>query len=339
MDRLAEILGRSPEWFPYTLDAINDTVSFIRLRAEDYANASFLDPRILTPQTVFEVLPWSRVTSALETLTLVERCAFIFHIGHVGSTLLSRLIGAHPHAFSLREPLLLRIFAQNPGAALLEGKLDATLKLLSRTYQAQQHTIVKATSFVSEFAPRLLERPQASPSLMMLVSPESYIATILGGPNSRQEARHLAPERLLRLHRRIGREAWRLDQLSEGEWLALAWACEASSLAAAANERTWFLDFDHFLAEPVPLLFAALRHFNIEATPGEVQGIIAGPLMSQYSKATEFAYDAGIRAAVLASARAEHRREIRRGLGWLERAGADFTPIKGALELAKSARR
>jgi hypothetical protein len=59
---------------------------------------------------------------------------------------------------------------------------------------------------------------------MMYVSPESYLATILGGPNSRQEAQRLAPDRLRRLQRRLRRaKLGNPESLSEGETLALAW--------------------------------------------------------------------------------------------------------------------
>ncbi|HXI49505.1 MAG TPA: hypothetical protein VNH39_13070, partial [Steroidobacteraceae bacterium] len=249
MSAIAEELGASPTLFPYMLDVPRDSVSFLRLTRADYERASFLDARLLNPQTSSHpqisshALPWAQVAAAIEAAGLTERCGFIFHIGHVGSTLLSRLIGAHSSAFSLREPLMLRTFAQLSGEPegrtrawtqdQFNARLTGALKLLSRTFETRQLSVVKATSFVSELAGALLSRAAAPKALMMHVSPESYIATILGGPNSRQEARILAPSRLLRLHRRIGCDAWPLASLSEGEVLALSWASEMSALAHA----------------------------------------------------------------------------------------------------------
>jgi hypothetical protein len=54
---LAESLGRSPELFPHSLDARTDTVSFIPLARAEYAAASFLDARILTPRTIISRIP------------------------------------------------------------------------------------------------------------------------------------------------------------------------------------------------------------------------------------------------------------------------------------------
>ena len=350
MAELAQSLARSPVLFPHTLDVRNDSFSFIHLERPDYERASFLDARILTPQTPVQTLPWREVAAAVEAAQLAERCAYILHIGHVGSTLLSRLIGSHSGAFGLREPMVLRVFAQlrsepalwPPGwtGSHVDARLSACLKLLSRTFDAQQRAVIKATSFVSELAADLMTRTSAPRAVMMCVSPESYLATILGGPNSRQEAKMLLAGRLHRLHRRIGRDVWRPESLSEGETLALGWACETSALAQAqraADDAILSVDFERFLAQPLLILLAALRHLGIDATPDEAETILRGPHMHRYSKAPEHAYDAGLRSHVLNEARAAHGAEIRRGLAWLERAAAEFAPVRDAIRFADGA--
>jgi hypothetical protein len=347
MDALAQELGGSPQWFPYSLELDRDSVVFLRLERGDYQRASFLDARLLTPQISSRALPWPEVTEAIDAADLTERCGFIFHMGHVGSTLLSRLIGAHSSVFSLREPLILRTLAQLAGAPELQpqawrdhcfgARLAGCLKLLSRTFETPQLAVVKATSFVSDLAADLLARSSEPKAVLMYVSPESYLATILGGPNSRQEARMLAPSRLARLHRRIGAEVWQLAALSEGEVLSMSWACEMSALANAAKtggERAFSVDFDRFLANPAPILSSALRHFGIEEHSNEVRAILEGPDMRRYSKAPEHAYDAALRHDVLNAARAAHGAEIRRGLAWLERAADLFPPVGQAISLA-----
>ncbi len=343
-------LEGSPELFPHGLDLRNDALSFIRLSRADFERASFLDARILTPQAIGPTIPWRQAAAAIDAAKLEERCAFIFHIGHVGSTLLSRLTGQHPAAFGLREPLILRTFAQlhsepeaRPpawNAGDVDARLSGCLKLWSRTFDAQQRAVIKATSFASELAADLLSRAAAPRAVLMYVAPESYLATILGGANSRQEARVLTPGRLRRLHRRVGREAWRLESMSEGETLALGWACEMSALAQAARaagERALRVDFDQFLARPAAVLFDVLRQFDIDASAAEAESIIGGPHMRHYSKAPEHAYDAALRLEVLNEARATHGAEIRRGLAWLDRAAREFAPVQEALRFTENA--
>ena len=153
----------------------------------------------------------------------------------------------------------------------------------------------------------------------------------------------LAPSRLLRLHRRIGAEPWQLAASSEGEVLAMSWACEMSALAQAAKSaggRVFRLDFERFLLNPARLLTLVLRHFGIDGTSDgepspQVRAIIEGPDMRRYSKAPEHAYDAALRRDVLNAARAAHGTEIRRGLAWLDRAAEQFPAVSDAMSLVE----
>lgn len=346
MDDIADALGASPEWFPHEVALAADGISFLRLTKGDYERSSFLDARLVSAAAAKHLLSFDQIAAAIAPLSPAECGGFIFHIGHVGSTLLSRLVGAHSGAFSLREPMVLRTFAslatgaQQPPRQWVsdpDARLSICLKLLSRTFEPAQTAVVKATSFVSELASSLMSRASNPKAVLMYVAPESYLATILGGPNSRQEARLLAPSRLLRLHRRIGSIAWQLPALSEGEMLGMSWACEMSALAAAARtapDRALRLNFDQFLANPAPSLLAVLRHFNLDVNAGEVGTILSGPDLRRYSKAPEHAYDAQLRSDVLNEARAVHSAEIQRGLQWLERAAAQFPAVRDALSMA-----
>jgi hypothetical protein len=97
------------------------------------------------------------------------------------------------------------------------------------------------------------------------------------------------------------------------------------------------VDFERFLAQPPLILLAALRHLGIDATLDEAETILRGPHMHRYSKAPEHAYDAALRSEVLNEARAAHGAEIRRGLAWLERAAAEFVPVRDAIRFADGA--
>lgn len=348
MNGLAALLGHSPELFPYVLDVPTDTVSFIRLSEAEYERASFLDARLRTAQMHHKAVPWVQVAPAIAEARLTERCDFIFHIGHVGSTLLSRLMGAHAGAFALREPQILRTFAQIRAAPALPhgwtdtdfaARLDGCLKLLSRTFHARQRAVIKATSFVSDLAAQLLARAASPKAVMLFVSPETYLATIFAGPNSRKEAQIMTPSRWQRLNRRAGTTICDLAKLSEGEAIALGWACETAALAQAAHgraEQILRLDFDGFLEDPARLCLAALLHMGISATADEAAAIVGGLHMERYSKAPEFAYDADLRLSLLTEARAAHGAQIRRGLQWLEISASAHACVRDALVFAKT---
>lgn len=342
MDALAASLTGSPELYPHRHNLRTDTVTLVRLTQADYEWASFLDERALRPQTMARTVPFAQLIQSVEGGPFAERCDFIFHIGHVGSTLVSRLLDANPNIFSLREPLVLRALAELeleperfPAIAYqseFARRESVFLKLLSRTFAPEQMALIKATSFVSELASSILARPSQPRAILLGVEPQSYMATILGGANARQEAKRLAPGRTTRLARRLGREA--PTPASEGEMLALAWATEMSALVLAnkaAGERARICDFDAFLASPEETLTALFRHLGCTVTYEAVAQIVAGPLMQRYSKDPEHAYSPALRREIVDAAAKLHGAEIADGMALLETLAREFPVIAECL--------
>ena len=124
--------------------------------------------------------PWPQIEAAMDG-DLRHDARWIFHIGHVGSTLVSRLLGELPGVLALREPRLLRDLALTP-ARSPQGLRSAGPELMSRSFAAEEFACVKATSFVSEIAAELV--PPSQRALFMFASPRNYIASILAGENS-----------------------------------------------------------------------------------------------------------------------------------------------------------
>lgn len=312
----AEEIAQSPAWLP--LETARDaagsaTVRLVRLDEAGYRAASFLDQRLLaaSPPTVTV----AAATVATAAARLAPDAHYIFHIGHVGSTLVSRLVGEFAGLFSVREPAALR------AAPSQVTDLRGTLSLLARTWRPGERAVVKATSFVSELAESILQLDPGAAAIMMFTPAPAYLRCILGGPNSRVESRVLAPARLDRLHRRLGAGASEVNPQSEGQWIAMSWLCEMACLQQAAQRfasRVLWVDFDEFLAAPGAGLEAIVSALGTTAQPHDIEAILGGPLMNRYSKAPEHAYDAVLRRDVLASAEREHGAEIRRGMAWLE---------------------
>jgi hypothetical protein len=323
-------LSASPRWFPLRLAPSDGEVTLVGLDEAAYSAASFLDERVLD-------LNYPQATCALAVArsaasSLVPRAHFVFHTGHVGSTLISRLIGAHPAFFSLREPALLRTLAAgnpDPQPAL---SLEAVVALLSRTWRADQRVVIKATSFVNELAGDLLGLSDQAVAIMMYASPSNYLRGILAGPNSRVESRSLAPSRLRRLTRRLAGKL-PVEPRSEGEQIAMSWLCEMTALHQVAQRfpsRVLWVDFDAFLQDPVCGLGAIFRRLGADCSANELDALIASPITRQYSKAPEYSYDATLRREVLALADLEHQPQIMQGMAWLQRLSATH-PLAAAI--------
>ena len=326
----AEQIASSPAWLPVDVPK-SDIVRLVRLDEADYRSASFLDQRLFQTGK-----PRGRCTAA-ELSNAAVHCppsaCYIFHIGHVGSTLISRLMGEDPEWFCVREPALLRQRAMGqPPAHLL---LSALIGLLSRTWRSEQCALIKATSFVSELAEALLASTPDSRALLVFTAAQTYLCAILAGSNSRAEARALAPSRLERLRRRVGAINVRTPAC-EGENIAMSWLCEASALRQAADQyptRVGWLDFERFLLDPLPVLSAGFGALGVRPHAATLARTLSGPLMRQYSKAPEHAYDRELRHQVLAHAGREHVREIRRGMAWLVESAGRHSLIERTLAL------
>ena len=341
---VADIRG-SPEWFP--LEALaGQTVRLLRLKEPAYRAASFLDQRLLQGPYERLSVPASELAAAAQGLPV--SALYLFHTGHVGSTLLSRLLGEHPGLFVLREPAPLRALADARTLARLgQGEapptlpLEVALPLLARAWHPGQRALIKATSFVSEIADEILAASGEPPAVLVFAQPLAYVRAILGGANSRAETRSLAPVRLRRLVRRLGDPAWDADPRSEGEAIAMSWLCEMLALYQAAlprRGRIVWVDFDAFLAEPRRGLAGVLLALGLRASASELRDLIEGPIMRQYAKAPEFAYDADLRREVLAAAELDHGAEIRRAMLWLQTDAARHGAARALFEFLGSPR-
>jgi hypothetical protein len=319
---------RDAGWLVQALDPAAGVARTIAMDREAYRAASFLDDRMLQSGVEARLVPWSAVAEAVPIISRRD-ARWIFHIGHVGSTLIARLLGEVPGVLSVREPRFLRDLTVI-SADERKPFTQAAQALFSRTFAQDELALVKATSFVSEIAPELV--PTGERAMFMFASPRNYIASILAGENSVKELALLAPSRASRMAPRV-RPA---EPRNDAESAALAWACEMTALEAAAEAMpdrfiAW-LDFDHFLASPEPRLGEIADHFGFPST--NLGAIADGPLMRRYSKAPEFEYSPALRRDLIAQAAHANAGEIDDALAML-RAAAETSPLL-ARALARS---
>lgn len=323
----AEETARDASWLPQALEPQKRLLRLVRMDGEAYRNASFLDDRMFAEKREATVVSWDDVELAVAGHARRD-ARWIFHIGHVGSTLIARLLGEIDTVLAIREPRILRDVAMLPPEA--RGEFTPVLqKLLSRTFGADQLSLVKATSFVSEIAPELV--PTGERALFMHATPRNYVASILAGENSVREMAALAPLRARRMASRATLPAPR----NAAEAAAAAWACEATALEAAAeamdDRQVAWADFDRMLADMAGELAHVAAFFGFPTE--QVPEIAAGPLMRRYSKALEYEYSPSLRRELIAEAQAANRADIDSAIAMLQSA-AENSPL-----LARALRR
>ncbi len=335
-------LSGPPVWYPQQLNLIQDSVLFVETARADYERASFLDDRMLSAQMRGGWMPFAEIAKRISPAQAPPR-GFIFHIGHCGSTLLSRLLDLAPGGFSLREPLPLRTLAEEhlalgqPGAFFDAQGFDFSLRvflaLWGRKFEASDAPIVKATSGTNDLARPILHSAPAAKAVMMHLRLEPFLATLLAGPNSHLDLRGHAKARLTRLARDWEMTPAAVSKLSRGALAGYSWLTEMTAHALAAEEagpRALRLDFEDLLADRATAIASVLEHFGLSSEQATVDALAQADIWRRYSKAPEHDYSPELRAQVLAEARQAHAADIAEGLAAVEQA-CMADPAKAAL--------
>jgi hypothetical protein len=318
----ADAIAQDATWLAQALDPTEGAARLVAMDRDSYRAASFLDDRFLQGPVDAQIVPWTLIEEAVND-DMRGDARWIFHIGHVGSTLVSRLLGELEGVLAVREPRLLRDLALTP--ADVRGRYLAPMpKLMSRTFADEEFACVKATSFASEIAPQLV--PPGERALFMYATPRNYIASILAGENSVQEMQILAGSRAQRLNSR----GIYLPAQNQAGMAAVAWAAEMSALEAAAEAMTdrsirW-ADFDAMLLDMELAIVHAASFFRFTFDAADVGRILGGPLMGRYSKALEYEYSPNLRRELIGEASERHGADIETALAML-RTAAEKSPL------------
>ncbi|HEX3422923.1 MAG TPA: hypothetical protein VHS33_05940 [Sphingomicrobium sp.] len=325
----ADEFARDATWLVQALDPSQRAARLVAMDRESYRAASFLDDRMLGGAVDSQIVSWTSIEGAVSKYMRSD-ARWIFHMGHVGSTLVSRLLGELDGVLAIREPRLLRDLALTP-AEVRQSYVEPTPRLMSRTFDEGEVACVKATSFASAIAPELV--PRGERTLLMFTSPRNYIGSILAGENSIQEMRLLAGSRAQRLN---SRKIY-LPSQSDADVAASAWACEMTELEQAAERMTGreilWANFDQMLGDMEGALTRIANFFGFESR--RAAEIATGPLMGRYSKAMEYEYGASLRRELIGEAAERFASDIERALAMLT-SGAQKSPLLGrALDRAK----
>ena len=324
----AQEIVRDARWLAQGLDLNSGLVRLIEMDSEAYRAASFLDDRVLQSPVQSVSLPFAEIAAAVPG-DAREDARWIFHIGHVGSTLVARLLGELDGVLAVREPRILRDLVAADGR---ERFVPAVRKLLSRTFAPNETALVKATSFVSEIAAELV--PPGERALFLFAQPRNYIASILAGENSLKELAALADSRARRMAGRVSG----LSGNSPAHLAAAAWVCEMTALETAAeampDRHVQWADFDALLGDMESSLARLAQFFGFEASAERIRGIATGPLMGRYSKALEFDYSPSLRRDLIDQEIGLQGRAIDAAVAMLE-AAANESPLL-ARALARS---
>lgn len=321
MTTAADIL-RDPSYLPFQLDLANGRVLFVRLDAQQRREAAFLDPRALPPQPQGAWVPLSMLQAAATGDVVADG---IFHIGHCGSTLLSRLLDSWSEIEGLREPLPLRDLAAAWHSASPPRELLTTLMASwRRPLPPASRIAIKVTSSCNVLIAPLLCNGALRHAILLDMPLAPWLATLLKSEDSVRDALAASDERaeVLRAHGiAIDGERAPRDAI---EACAMGWLAERLRFDALASgefaSRVLRVDFEDLLSSPEATLSSIAAHLELD--PDGVARAMASPAWGRYSKAQQHGYGRDDRAHDLALAQQRFGTEIARGVAWVDRAMA-----------------
>lgn len=248
------------EVMPFDIQLPQQKALWVRVPAPVVKRASFLDQRVLPDAAAKLRTPLSWLQQAPQTSTPLR---WIFHCGHVGSTLLSRLLDT-PNARVLREPQILRSLASSrreAGFAWSPWSVDEwwqqwaapSLSLLARHRSDEHGVLIKATSATAHLMPDILQRRSQDQALALAMPLDLYLAAMHISPAAMQDIQGFAPARIQQLRQWLQRPPAGLSALQQDQLIAISWLVTLWPMAqavAACPQRCQWISFADLMEHP-----------------------------------------------------------------------------------------
>ncbi|MDO7841579.1 hypothetical protein [Sphingomonas immobilis] len=298
-----------------------DQAVFVPMDRAAYHRSIFLDGRISPAEDGSMALPLATV---LQGVRPAAATAWIFHMAHVGSTLLARALDGVEASLVLREPLALRQCAIHPD----DRRLALVLAMLGKRYRADAPSLVKANVPVNFLLPKLAGANPEARAILLYLPLRDYLLAILRNDEHRTWLRNVTGQ--------LARYLGDLSALSDAERAAALWLAQARAFAGAlvAMPGARALNAEAFFAEPEAVLNAAAAHLGVPLAPAAIAATVAGPLFSTYSKNPAQAFDNAARVARRQELERAISAELDAAAAWIARNAADDAEaplIAGAL--------
>lgn len=334
-----EQLLSDPNYLLFDLQLPQQKALWVRVNPGLLKEASFLDQRVL-PKVEARVrtpLDWLKHQ---DSITVGQRrLRWIFHCGHVGSTLLSRLLDSEQTRV-LREPQVLRKLA----TSRLEASTSQapwtpdqwwhswaapSLDLLSRHEDEEQGVLIKATSSTAHLMSDILQRRQQDLSIALAMPLDLYLAAMSLSPAAQQDIQGFAAGRLQQISSWLQRPVPLPGELNLHQIMAVSWLVSLWPMAQAIEnhpDRCRWLGFEKLMTDTKQAAHDAAKQLDWP------EPVAIAPLMNTYAKAPGQQYNSQRRWEQISAARVQLKSISEDLLAWLHDLMQEHKPISRFLD-------
>lgn len=307
----------------HAIDVHRRQAVVVHYTRHDIRISSFLDGRALRPGMGGWHASLDEVEAALGGVDRPEP-RWLFHLGHVGSTAVSRCLDLCPGVLGLREPLPLLALAHERAHRDAARWLAVVRAAVSRTFPGDHAVVVKPTSVVTVLAPILLASPRAR-GVLLWSRLDLWLASLLRDAGLAEQVLGTASVR--------GLDA----PLPSAPVTALAmlWLHEQSRWQALAATpafagRMVDLEFDLRDGDPVQVARRAGAHFALDVPDDFETQTVASGTTAHDAKQPGLVFDAARRRDALLASHKAHASAIGAAIDAV-RARIDALPDGGHL--------
>lgn len=245
-DQLSDRLIGDAGLFPFDIDLQSGTVTLVQMTAEEVAGASFLDARAIKDGAVEYVVPLQAVLDLGPRLFQNRKTVdYIFHVGHCGSTLVSRSMHEMPGVFSMREPVVLNRLARSIRAyrnndhrsfQLTQVTLATVMCLLGRTFEPGDSVLLKPSSFCNVLIPWLMQWNAQSKAILLYVDLQTYLRTVTQDYHETENRGAMSSIHHFEANWHFGLDADAVSRLNHFQTSALIWLLNMAELAQTSAQ-------------------------------------------------------------------------------------------------------
>jgi len=302
------------------------------ITASGYRKTPFLDERSLkhgigacrySVQTVQlqDLAQWGDGKSHYQ---VGEGVNFIFHLGHTGSTLLSRALGETEGTRVMREPPLLTWLAENLPSVDKKGQ-DAlwnsmVLPWLSRRYYANERIVVKAKSTALRFLRPAIKYNDASKAVFMYSTLRTHLTICLARqqerfPDEQFGSLDVKMKGAFNVFKEFSVDSLAFRSLSIPKRMALAWMKRMMFVQSMPKSKVLSLDMDAFLTNPYEHLMEGGQFLDLNITKKSAEAIASDRhIFKVYAKDQDVPWDAAVQRRLFDGRKAAYSAEIDEGM-------------------------
>ena len=257
---MLEILS-DPLYFPFQL-LPDQRIGFLKISKDTFKQSSFLDRRIQGADKKIFSLSTLAVDNQLKELKINTKkdLIHIFHISHVGSTFVSRLLESLDEIKVLREPNILRDLTREFSKAIRFSseykklELDSILSGILKSFLCgnESKVVIKHTSSnlslpIGHNHIRNIEQKE----ILLYTKLQTFLSHSVTSLGLKGDAEGSAQTRLNQLNKICFSNFFKLNDLQYLEIVSLIWMVECSKILArkASNKNTLLINFDDEFTE------------------------------------------------------------------------------------------